>query len=339
MPVLRGIGHRLLRDAVQVQRVHGFESAIQRVVRLATHVDVEHRRQAAREFLERQRQAAAIEGHRRQAARQRARREDGVVDQQRDFLDRRRQRRRLALGAILEAAQQQRDAGELLAEAVVQVVADALLLAVADLEHFALELPPRGGVLQHRQPEALAAQHQRGDGRFDEQRACRRRCAPCTVSSLTSGAPARAAASSADSAMRRSSGGSQGSWLEVLADERAGDDAEHAIEGRVGHADDAAAVGQHHAFVHHLDGQRLAAQHFFVGLAVRDVVHHADEPASPCRRRDDRLVGQVDPARLAAQRLQRQLHLGAFAACAAAGGAGWRRRDRPERTRGASRGG
>ena len=81
-----------------------------------------------------------------------------------------RQRRRFALGAILEAAQQQRDAGEFLAEAVVQIVADALLLAVAGLQHFALELTPRRGVLQHGQPEAFAAQHQRGDGRFDEQR-------------------------------------------------------------------------------------------------------------------------------------------------------------------------
>ena len=138
-------------------------------------------------------------------------------------------------------------------------------------------------------------------------------CAPRTVSSLTSGAPARAAASSADSAMRRSSGGSQGSWLEVLADQRAGHDAEHAIEGRIGHADDAVAVRQHHAFVHDLDGQRLAAQHFFVRLAIGDVVHHADEAVDDAVERDDRLVGQMDPARVAAQCLQRHLHLGAFA--------------------------
>ena len=83
----------------------------------------------------------------------------------------RRQCRRFALGAILEPAQQQRDAGQLLAEPVVQIVADALLLAVADLEHFAFELAARGRVLEHRQPEAFAPQHQRGDGRFDEQHA------------------------------------------------------------------------------------------------------------------------------------------------------------------------
>ena len=52
-----------------------------------------------------------------------------------------------------------------------QIVADALLLAVARFEHFALELPPRRGVLQHGQPEALAAQYQRSDRRLDEQRA------------------------------------------------------------------------------------------------------------------------------------------------------------------------
>ena len=89
--MLRGIGHRFLRDAIQVQGIHRFESAIERVVRLAAHVDVKHRGQAPRQLFEREGQAAAIEGHGRQAARQRARGEDGVVDQQRDFLDRRRQ--------------------------------------------------------------------------------------------------------------------------------------------------------------------------------------------------------------------------------------------------------
>jgi hypothetical protein len=51
----------------------------------------------------------------------------------------------------------------------VKIVADTLLLAVADFEDFAFELPAGGGVLQHGQPEALAAQDEGGDGGLDEQ--------------------------------------------------------------------------------------------------------------------------------------------------------------------------
>ena len=43
------------------------------------------------------------------------------------------------LGAIFEAAQQQCDAREFLAEAVVEVIADALLFAIADFEDFTLD--------------------------------------------------------------------------------------------------------------------------------------------------------------------------------------------------------
>ena len=60
-------------------------------------------------------------------------------------------------------------------------------------------------------------------------------------------------------------------------------------------------------------------------------LHGAVEP-------EDRLIGEVDPARVAAQGLERQLHLGSFAhaqALAAFDGAGMVGR---ERTRGASRG-
>ncbi len=108
--------------------------------------------------------------------------------------------------------------------------------------------------------------------------------------------------------------GIAGQGAQVLADQRPRDDAEHAIEGRVRHADDAAAIRQHHAFVHDFDGQRLAAQHLFVHLAVRDVVHHADKAIDRAVEVDHRLVGEMNPARIATQGLQGQFHFGSFTA-------------------------
>ena len=98
----------------------------------------------------------------------------------------------------------------------------------------------------------------------------------------------------------------------MFADEGSTDDAKHAIESGIGHTNDAAAIRQHHAFVHHFDRQRLAAQHFLAGLAVGDVVHHADESRHAAIERDDRLVREVHPAGRTAQRLQCHLRLGPF---------------------------
>ena len=133
------------------------------------------------------------------------------------------------------------------------------------------------------------------------------------MSSLTSGAPERGRGFVGGFGDAPVEWRIAGQLIEMLADQRSGNDAKHAIERRVGHADDAAAVGQHDALVHDLDGQRLAAQHFLVGLSIRDVVHHADETAHLAVRGKQRLVGEVNPARLTAQRLQRHLHVGAFA--------------------------
>ncbi len=64
VPVLGGVGHRFLGNTVQMQRVDGLEAAIERVFRYAAHIDVEHGREATRELLERERQAATVEGDR-----------------------------------------------------------------------------------------------------------------------------------------------------------------------------------------------------------------------------------------------------------------------------------
>ncbi len=194
-----------------------------------------------------------------------------------------------------------------------QIVADALLLAVTDFEYLTFQLPPRSGVLQHRQPETIAAQHQRGDDGLHEQH-----IVAIIRAAYGELAHQRSARTGGDliggfgntPVERRMAG----HLIEVFADQRAGDDSKHAIEGRVGHADDAAAVRQHDALVHDFDRQRLAAQHFFVGLAVSDVVHDADEAVDLAIGVEQRLVGEVDPTRLAAQSLQRQLRDGAFTA-------------------------
>ena len=62
--MLGGVGHRFLGNAVQMQRVDGLETAIERVIRYAAHIDAEHGREATREFLECERQAATVESDR-----------------------------------------------------------------------------------------------------------------------------------------------------------------------------------------------------------------------------------------------------------------------------------
>ena len=90
-------------------------------------------------MLQRFRQSAALEIDRREAARERTRALNRAREQIADLRDLRRVLRRFARQLHFETLQQQRQAGELLAEAVVQVAAEAALLAIRDLQDLLLE--------------------------------------------------------------------------------------------------------------------------------------------------------------------------------------------------------
>ncbi len=96
--------------------------------------------QRATRVLQRFGQTAAFQIHRRQTARQRARALNRARHQIGDLGDLRRVLRRLSRHLHLEAFHQQRQTGELLAQAVVQIAAEAALLAIGDFEDLLLQL-------------------------------------------------------------------------------------------------------------------------------------------------------------------------------------------------------
>ena len=159
MAVAQRVAERLLHDAIEVRRGVVVEALFlgQRRCRCTTSTPWRSKICVARASSA-SAQAVVRRGHGREAARQRARGIDGVVDQRHDLLDVAAQLRGpRAREPRHQALEQQRDAGELLAEAVVQVRADALLLARGDLQHLALEPLALGDVAEHGDDAPLAA--------------------------------------------------------------------------------------------------------------------------------------------------------------------------------------
>ncbi len=160
--ITRGIRRRFLRDSIQVRRRAFFEIRQFRRAVAERALQAVHVRAARSQMFERFRQAAAFQVHRRQAARQGARALNRVRQQVGDLRDVRGVLRRLARQLHLQAFQQQRQAGELLAEAVVQVAAEPALLAIGNLQDLLLQLASRRDLL-HRA-------HQAGNGAVIAQR-------------------------------------------------------------------------------------------------------------------------------------------------------------------------
>src|SRR6185312_6782092 len=113
------------------------------------------------ESAKRRHEPAALAAYRREVARERSRVLDCVVDQADHVLD-----VEACTGFFLRelrgnAAEHERDAGQLLPEAIVQVAADALLFAIGDLDDAALEALALRYVVQHREPVIRAAHAER----------------------------------------------------------------------------------------------------------------------------------------------------------------------------------
>src|SRR5258705_2763968 len=144
--VAHGIGNRLLRDAVEVVRrrlidgKHGPHTAAQ------AHVDAVHFARPRREAAQLKYESAAVQAHGREAARERASAFDRVVHEHDDLVDVGGEARIALADPAREATQHERDAGQFLAEPVVQVAADALLFAVRDLDDLVLQLLALGNV-------------------------------------------------------------------------------------------------------------------------------------------------------------------------------------------------
>src|SRR6185295_14715683 len=136
----RCIADRLLRDPIEVRRGREPVQAAREVARELDRNAIE--RLAARaELLERGREAVAIEMHGRQPERESAYGRNALLDQVSHGVHAHRELRRIARDRVLDGLEQQRDARELLAKAVVQIVADPLVLALAHLPDLGLEPP------------------------------------------------------------------------------------------------------------------------------------------------------------------------------------------------------
>ena len=133
LTVLDRVVHRLLGDVVQVRR-HPDVGHQDRLGALEPTGDVEQILDLHRPLLERGHEALCVREHRHQAAGQLAGLVDGVVHQTHD-LGRMGRLGRVRLGQLLrQHLAHERDAGQVLAQPVVQVLADLALLPAADLE-------------------------------------------------------------------------------------------------------------------------------------------------------------------------------------------------------------
>ena len=122
------------------------------------HVDAIHFAGAIRKTAQREEQAAPIEAYRRESARERTRALDRVIDEHHDFIGVGRQRRVGLLDLAGEASQHERNTGKFLAEAVVQIAADTLLLAIRDFDDLVLEPLALRDVLHDSEPHALTTE-------------------------------------------------------------------------------------------------------------------------------------------------------------------------------------
>src|SRR4051794_24242512 len=104
-----------------------------------------------RESLQRVLQPSTLEIDRRQTASECSRALDRVIDQTRDAVDFRRQRRIFRRESPCKSAQHQRDSSEFLAQTIVQIVADPVLLAIHRLQYASLQLLAFADVLQNEQ--------------------------------------------------------------------------------------------------------------------------------------------------------------------------------------------
>ena len=141
-----GVGHRFLRDAEEVRR-HAHVVEEERIVAIEAAGDSEEVLDFAGEVLQRRHQPVSGELHRQQSMRQLARHPDRLIDElceARGFVRFGAHRPRPQL--LFEHLAEECDAGEVLAEPVVQVLADAPLLALAGVENRAFELLAIGDV-------------------------------------------------------------------------------------------------------------------------------------------------------------------------------------------------
>src|SRR5262245_26424270 len=139
LSVAHGVAHRFLRDAIEMVRELGAQRTNRVHAMRTDNLYTVELRSMHREAAERVLEHAALQVHGRQAARERARALDRVAHETRDAFDLGQDRRIFRREAAGDAAQHERDAGQLLAEAVVQIVADAVLLAIHGLQDRALE--------------------------------------------------------------------------------------------------------------------------------------------------------------------------------------------------------
>ena len=146
--VLDGIVNRLLGDAEQV----GDEGFLDDWGRNPLHklaLDLMSRLDPHRKVLERGAQSARLQRHQIKPARHRARLRDGLAQQ----LGNHHRVRPLRQGLLRQFGRQlprgERHAHQVLAQAVMQVLADAPLLAVADLGNLAFETLPGADVGEH----------------------------------------------------------------------------------------------------------------------------------------------------------------------------------------------
>src|ERR1700735_4340759 len=124
----RCISERLLCYAIKMARTCLGQSNLWPYFRPKVHCQAVQISAARGELAKREGQTAALGAHGQESPRERACRIDRLVHQGDDLVDARDALGALVLEARREAAQHERDPGELLAEAVVQIAADGLTL-------------------------------------------------------------------------------------------------------------------------------------------------------------------------------------------------------------------
>src|SRR5579862_3286660 len=142
----RRISERLLCDAIEVARTCLAQSNLWPYFGAKVHREAVQIAAAGRELAQREGQSAALGAHGQEAAGQRAGRLDRLIHQTVDLVDAGDPLGAVGLEARREAAQHERDAGELLAETVMQVAADGLALPARDVENLLLETLALGDV-------------------------------------------------------------------------------------------------------------------------------------------------------------------------------------------------
>src|SRR5690606_30567431 len=140
--VADGVRDGLLRDAEEVGRVRDRIGAVVGVVRLDRAGDPEEALSVGAEPPERLREPVRLEVHRDEAAREGPRELVRLLDELRDLMRLPGGGRALGVEPAREAARDEPDPGELLPEAVVEVLPDPAAFVLRAPEHLAFEPPP-----------------------------------------------------------------------------------------------------------------------------------------------------------------------------------------------------